>query len=352
MPDMLACRDLCLLSGRAASFPKILKMDWTHRTVLVTGAGGFIGSHLTERLVALGAKTRAFVHYNSRSSWGWLDYSPNRKDVEVIAGDIRDADTVRQAMTGAQIVFHLASLIAIPYSYRAPLSYVRTNVEGAVNVCQAALDAGVECMVHTSTSETYGTARYVPIDELHPVTGQSPYSASKIGGDKIVESFHLSFGLPVSTIRPFNTYGPRQSSRAVIPTIITQALTQDVVRLGSLTPTRDLTFVADTVEGFIRMADAPQARGQVVNLGSGREIAVGDLARLILDLVERDLPITCDSQRVRPEGSEVARLCADTRQARELLGWSPGYCLRDGLMETIRWVKDNLEQYRLGVYAI
>ncbi len=327
-------------------------MDWSRTRVLVTGAGGFIGSHLTERLVELGARTRAFVHYNSTGSWGWLERSPVRGDIETVLGDIQDRDLVDEAVRGVDVVFHLASLIAIPYSYRAPQSYVRTNVEGALNVCQAARASNVSRLVHTSTSETYGTARYVPIDEAHPLQGQSPYSASKIGADKIVESFHLSFDLPVVTVRPFNTYGPRQSARAVIPTIITQALANRPIRLGSVAPTRDLNYVADTVDGFIRIAESDRALGQTINLGTGREISIGDLAALILKLTGRDLPIETDADRVRPAGSEVERLCADTRRARELAGWEPRCSLEDGLRRTIAWIEEHVDQYKPGVYAI
>ena len=327
-------------------------MDWNHQTVLVTGAGGFIGSHLTERLVALGARTRALVRYNSADSWGWLDSSPVKDDIEVILGDIRDRDSLRQAIQGVDTVFHLAALIAIPYSYHTPLSYIRTNVEGTLNVLQAAMDAGVRLVVHTSTSEVYGTARYVPIDEDHPLQGQSPYSASKIGADKLAEAFHRSFGLPVAVIRPFNTYGPRQSARAVIPTIITQVLTQPEVHLGNLEPTRDFSYVADTVEGFVRIAECPESVGQVINTGSGQEISIGDLANTILNLIGREIPIICDNQRVRPENGEVERLCADNTKAREILGWQPRYTLKDGLVQTIDWMEENLERYRLGVYTI
>jgi len=259
---------------------------------------------------------------------------------------------VRQAMKDMNIVFHLAALIGIPYSYQAPLSYVRTNVEGTLNILQAALEANTERVIHTSTSEVYGTARYVPIDEDHPLQGQSPYSASKIAADKLAESFHLSFGLPVATIRPFNTFGPRQSARAVIPTIITQVLTQPMVRLGNLEPTRDLTYVADTVEGFIRVAECPEAVGQVINIGSGHETSIADLAKTILALVGNDVPIICDDERVRPEDSEVKRLCADTCRAREIIGWQPQYTLEDGIAKTIDWIRRNIERYRPGTYAI
>ena len=328
-------------------------MSWIGKRVLVTGAGGFIGSHLTERLLALGSETRALVHYRSDGSWGWLDHSPYRDEIEVIPGDVRDRDSVAHALRDREIVFHLAALIAIPYSYRAPLSYVHTNIEGTVNVLQVAKEAGVERVVHTSTSEVYGTARYVPIDEEHPLQGQSPYAASKIGADKQAEAFHRSFAVPVGTIRPFNAYGPRQSARAVIPTIITQALTASEVHLGNLEPTRDFSFMADTVEGFIRMAECSDAVGQTINIGSGREISVGNLASLILEMTGRkDVPITSDAQRRRPDQSEVERLCADNRKAQELLGWRPQHTLEEGLAQTIEWVRSNLERFRIGAYAI
>jgi len=327
-------------------------MDWSNKRVLVTGAGGFIGSHLTERLVQLGAKTRAFVRYSSTGSWGWLDQSPHKNDVEIMLGDIRDHDIVTRAVADREVVFHLAALIAIPYSYHAPLSYVRTNVEGTLNVLQAAQHAGSEVVVHTSTSEVYGTARTVPIDENHPLQGQSPYSASKIGADKIAESFNLSFGLPVVTVRPFNTFGPRQSARAVIPTIITQALEGSEIKLGNLEPTRDLNFVADTVEGFIKAAETPAAIGEVINLGSGREISIGDLAALILKLMNKEIPIAMEGARVRPENSEVDRLCADGRKGQAILGWTPHYSLEEGLAATIEWIRENSERYRTGIYVV
>lgn len=327
-------------------------MDWSKKKVLVTGAGGFIGSHLTERLTELGAQTRAFVRYSSAGSWGWLDQSPHKNDIEVVLGDIRDADTVSNALSNVDIVFHLAALIAIPYSYHAPLSYVRTNVEGTLNILQGAQRAGSEVVVHTSTSEVYGTARTVPIDENHPLQGQSPYSASKIGADKIAESFHLSFGLPVVTVRPFNTFGPRQSARAVIPTIITQALNGSEVRLGNLEPTRDLNFVADTVEGFIKAAETPKAIGEVINLGSGREISIKDLASLILKMMDKEVSVSLEGARVRPENSEVDRLCADSRKGQAILGWTPKYSLEEGLAATIDWIRDNSERYRPGIYVV
>ncbi len=327
-------------------------MTWNDRSVLVTGAGGFIGSHLVEQLVEAGAKVRAFVHYNALGKWGWLDESPVRDFVEVISGDICDRDSVRQAMQDVEIIFHLAALIGIPYSYYAPLSYVRTNIEGTLNVLQAAREFGVSRVIHTSTSETYGTARYVPIDENHPLQGQSPYSATKIGADKMVEAFHLSFGLPIVTVRPFNAFGPRQSARAVIHTIITQCLINDSVKLGNLHPTRDLTYVSDTVRGFILAASASDAVGRTINIGSGHEISVGDLAKRIIRLIRKPVKIESDMSRVRPAGSEVERLLADNSLAQQLLGWKPEVSLEDGLMRTIEWVKEHLRRYRPGVYTV
>jgi dTDP-glucose 4,6-dehydratase len=322
------------------------------KSALVTGAGGFIGSHLAERLTALGVKTRALVRYNSSNSWGWLDSSPARDSIEVIPGDVRDRDTVRDAMRGVDTIFHLAALIAIPYSYRAPISYVQTNVEGTLNILQEALMADVRMVVHTSTSEVYGTAQYVPIDEQHALQGQSPYSASKIAADKMAEAFHLSYGLPVTTIRPFNCYGPRQSARAIIPTIISQALKESVLRLGNLEPTRDLNFVADTVEGFILAAGCQNAIGQVMNLGTGRQISIRELAVTILRLLGKDLPIESEDKRERPRTSEVYRLCADSRKAREILGWKPQHTLEQGLVKTIDWMKQNIGLYRSAEYVI
>lgn len=330
----------------------ITSLDWKNKRVLVTGAGGFIGSHLVERLVSLGARTSALVRYNSAGSWGWLDQSPIKDDVKVILGDVRDQDSTQRAVEGVDIVFHLAALIAIPYSYHAPLSYVRTNVEGTLNILQSAMRSGVGLVIHTSTSEVYGTARSVPINENHPLQGQSPYSATKIGADKIAESFNLSFGLPVVTVRPFNTYGPRQSARAVIPTIVTQALANEPIRLGNISPTRDLNYVADTVEGFIKAAESSKAVGEVINLGTGREISIGELAATIIRTLGTDLQVITDSERVRPEGSEVERLCADANKARELLGWEPKHTLEEGLTRTIEWIRENNERYRLGAYTI
>lgn len=331
------------------------------KKILVTGADGFIGSHLTEHLVRAGADVRAFVYYNSFNSWGWLDQgSPEvRAALDVFAGDIRDPYGVRAAMKGCDVVMHLAALIAIPYSYHSPETYVDTNVKGTLNVVQAARDLGVARVVHTSTSEVYGTARFVPITEEHPLQGQSPYSASKIGADQIAQSFFLSFDTPVATIRPFNTYGPRQSARAVIPTIISQvAAGLHEIKLGAMHPTRDFNYVRDTVRGFVAVAESDAAVGQVINVGSNYEVSVGDTAKLIAELMQRDVKFTTDEQRMRPAGSEVERLWADNTRARELLGWTPEYPgvegLRRGLAETIAWFTqaDNLSRYKAHAYNI
>lgn len=327
-------------------------MDWSGRPALVTGAGGFIGSHLAERLVEAGARVRAFVHYNALGSAGWLDASPRRGDLEVVAGDVTDPESVRKAVEGSAVVFHLAALIGIPYSYHAPRSYVRTNVEGTLNVLQAARESEVERIVHTSTSEVYGTAREVPMKESHPLQAQSPYSASKIAADKMAEAFHLSFRLPVVTVRPFNTFGPRQSARAVIPTIIAQALAGDVVRLGSRHPKRDLNYVANTVAGYLRAAEVPEAAGQTLNLGSGAEISIGALAEKIGSLLGKTLRIEQEDARVRPEGSEVDRLLADAGRAKTLLGWTAEVGLEEGLRRTIEWTRAQGPAARPAGYAI
>jgi dTDP-glucose 4,6-dehydratase len=334
------------------AFADKMNMHWNNKKVLVTGAGGFIGSHLAECLVKAGAQVRAMVHYNGAGSRGWLDQSPLQQSMEVVAGDIRDAGFVLHAMREQDVVFHLAALIAIPYSYLAPASYVQTNIIGTLNVLEGARQLKTARVVHTSTSEVYGTAKEVPIRETHPLQGQSPYSASKIGADKLVESYFCSFELPVVTVRPFNTFGPRQSARAVLPTIISQALTQDVIRLGSLTPTRDLNYVANTVDGFLKAASSPRAIGQTFNLGSGREISVGDLARKIVEMVKRPVKIECEEARLRPERSEVQRLLADNQLARELLDWQPQITFEDGLRRTIDWLANNVGQYRAGVYNV
>lgn len=327
-------------------------MDWAGRKVLVTGAGGFIGSHLVERLVELGAQTRAFFRYQSTASRGWLAGSKFEEGMECFFGDIRDAESVRPAIDGVDTVFHLAALIGIPYSYEAPLSYVRTNVEGTLNLLQLARAHGVGRFVHTSTSEVYGTARTFPITEQHALHGQSPYSASKIGADQMAEAFYRSFGLPVAILRPFNTYGPRQSARAVIPTIISQALHGKEVRLGSLHPTRDLTFVTDTVEGFIRAAVAPEAVGEVIQLGVGREVSIKELAETIFQILGRTVPIVTQDERIRPEASEIDRLLSDNTKARERLGWSPRVPLEEGLRRTVEWVSGAIDRYRPGVYTV
>jgi NAD dependent epimerase/dehydratase len=329
-------------------------MNWIGRAVLVTGAGGFIGSHLTERLAREGARVRAFVHYNSRGDVGLLGFLPKDlyQALEVIPGDLRDSEAIREAIKGVEVVFHLGALIAIPYSYLHPREVVETNILGTLNVLMAARDLGTLRVVHTSSSEVYGTAQYVPIDEQHPLQGQSPYSASKIGADKIAESFCRSFEVPVAILRPFNTYGPRQSARAVIPTIIAQALVSDRIRLGALEPVRDFMFVADTVEGFLRAGWHEAAVGQEINVGTGDCLSIGDLARRILALVGRDLPIVCEDLRLRPPQSEVMRLHASAEKARSLLGWQPRVLLEEGLRRTIEWIGDHLELYRPEQYEV
>ena len=325
-------------------------MDLSKQTILVTGAGGFIGSHLIEALAEKGANIKALIKYNSRNDWGNLESLPQsvQDAVEVIAGDITDPFFVRKAVDGCQTVFHLAALIGIPYSYIAPQHYVNVNVQGTLNVLEACREAEVEMLVHTSTSETYGTAQYTPIDEKHPLQGQSPYSA---------ESYFLSYDLPVATIRPFNTFGPRQSARAIIPTIISQALkhkaTGEPIKLGSLTPVRDFTFVKDTAEGFIRIAESPKSVGEVINIGSGQAISIGDTVNEILSILDMTgHPIETEEQRVRPEKSEVGLLLADNKKARDLIGWEPRHSFRDGLQQTIEAVEATLGQYKTGVYNV
>jgi len=327
-------------------------VGWSNRRVLVTGGGGFIGSHLVERLVAAGATTRALVRYTSGGTWGWLDESPVKADIEVLAGDICDRDVLGRAMQGVDVVFHLAALIGIPYSYAAPASYVRTNIEGTLAVLQTAIAAGVRRIVHTSTSEVYGSAQWVPIDETHPLQTQSPYAASKAAADLMALSFNRSFDADIVTVRPFNTYGPRQSARAVIPTIITQALAGGPIRLGHLAPTRDFTYVLDTVDGFVRAAEADGVAGKVFNLGTGQEISVGDLAGTIQSLLGTDLSVVADDERERPAASEVERLCADASAARTALGWTPSHRMADGLTKTIAWMKEHRERYRTGAYSV
>jgi NAD dependent epimerase/dehydratase len=331
-----------------------MKLNWKGKKILVTGAGGFIGSHLTERLVELGTHVKAFVRYNSRNDWGLLEELPAdiRNELEIVAGDLKDSDDVRDAVKDTEIVFHLGALIAIPYSYVNPGDAVQTNVIGSLNILNASREYGVEKVVHTSTSEVYGTAQYVPIDEKHPLQAQSPYAASKIAADKLAESFYLSYNLPVATIRPFNTYGPRQSARAVIPTIITQALSKDKVYLGSLHPTRDFTYVQDTVDGFIKVAESSCSIGEVINVGSGKEISIGELAGKIISLIGRDVEIVSDDARIRPEKSEVNRLLADNSKAKELLQWEPRISIDEGLKRTIEWISEHISSYKVDIYNV
>jgi NAD dependent epimerase/dehydratase len=323
------------------------------KKVVITGAGGFIGSHLVETLVAAGASVTAMVRYNSGSSIGNLAFLEPRllKAVQIVAGNIEDSDFMYRTIDGQDIVFHLAALIAIPYSYEAPRAYVRTNVEGTLNVLEAARRFNVARVVHTSTSEVYGTALRVPIDEEHPLQGQSPYSASKIGADKLAESYHRSFGTPVVTVRPFNTFGPRQSARAFIPTIISQALSRDEIRLGSLTPERDMTFVSDTVAGFLAASVAPDIDGMTLNLGTGETHSVGWFAERLLRLMGTTKPIVQDQQRMRPELSEVRKLVSDNRLARERIHWTPRVSLDDGLMQAIKFVTANRDHFRSDGYV-
>lgn len=325
--------------------------------LLVTGADGFIGSHLTETLVRSGCNVRAFTHYNSFNSWGWLDHSSKdiQDSLEIFSGDIRDPNGVKEAMKGCDIVMHLAALIAIPYSYHSPDTYVDTNIKGTLNILQAAKELGVKKVVHTSTSEVYGTAKFVPITEDHPLQGQSPYSATKIAADQLAFSFYSSFGLPVATIRPFNTYGPRQSARAVIPTIITQIKNgQRNIKLGSLHPTRDFNYIEDTVAGFIAVAETDRSVGEVINCGSGKEISIGNLVELIAEVMNVDIEIETDDIRLRPKNSEVERLLCDNSKLSELTGLKPEISLRDGIIKTISWFSnpDNLKQYKVGLYNV
>ena len=329
-------------------------MNWKNKKVLVTGSDGFIGSHLVEELLRRGADVRAFVYYNSFNHWGWLDTLPGsmRKKIQVFSGDIRDPNGVMEAVKGMDTVFHLAALIGIPFSYNSPDSYVDTNIKGTLNVLQAARNWSIRKLVHTSTSEVYGTAQTIPIDEKHSLRGQSPYSASKIGADKIVESFYHAYALPVVTLRPFNAYGPRQSARAVIPTIVTQLLAGDVLRLGNVQPTRDFNYVANTVDGFILAAEKKEAIGRTINIGSGAEITIAELARKIGELFGKTVTIESQQQRIRPEDSEVGRLLADNSKARMILGWRPIVSFEKGLSQTVEWIQSHLDQFRTGIYTI
>lgn len=325
------------------------------KKVLVTGADGFIGSHLTEELVKKGYEVKAFALYNSFNTWGWLDTLPKEimDHVEVFTGDIRDPNGVRTAMRGADEVFHLAALIAIPFSYHSPDSYVDTNIKGTLNVLQAARDLETDRVLVTSTSEVYGTAQYVPIDEKHPYQGQSPYSATKIGADRLAESFYRSFNLPVSIVRPFNTFGPRQSARAVIPTIITQLLSgKETIKLGSLTPTRDFNYVKDTAAGFIAIAESDRTIGQEINIATQREISIGDLANEIISQINPKATIVCDEQRLRPEKSEVNRLLGSNAKIKQLTDWKQKYTFEQGIAETIAWIRENLDSYKPDIYNV
>ena len=325
------------------------------KKVLVTGADGFIGSHLTESLLEKGYEVKAFTYYNSFNTWGWLDTLPKEKldQIEVFSGDIRDPNGVREAMKGVDQVFHLAALIAIPFSYHSPDSYVDTNIKGTLNVLQAARDWGTEKIMVTSTSEVYGTAQYVPIDEKHPFQGQSPYSATKIGADRLAESFYRSFNLPVAIVRPFNTFGPRQSARAVIPTIITQLLAgKEEIKLGSLTPTRDFNYVKDTAAGFIAIAESDKTIGQEINIATQREISIGDLAKEIIAQINPDAKIVCDEQRLRPKKSEVNRLLGANAKIKELTDWKQQYTFEQGIAETIAWIRQNMAAYKTDIYNV
>lgn len=332
-------------------------MKLKNKTVIVTGADGFIGSHLVEALLEEGCKVKAFVYYNSFNSWGWLDTLPPSKleQIEIFAGDIRDPNGVRTALKDVDVVFHLAALIAIPFSYHSPDNYVDTNIKGTLNILQAARDFKIEKILVTSTSEVYGTALYVPIDEKHPRQGQSPYSATKIGADSIAESFYRSFDLPVTIVRPFNTYGPRQSARAVIPTIITQLLNgKQEIKLGALRPTRDLLFVKDTVSGFIEIAASDEVKGEEINIATQQEITVAGLAQKIIDRINPEARIISDEQRLRPDKSEVERLLGSNEKITSLTGWKPEYTLDEGLRQTIEWFSDpsNLGRYKADIYNL
>jgi len=327
---------------------------WEQKQVLVTGAGGFIGSHLTEVLVKAGAKVRVFIRYNSRDGRGNLeDLEPKLLDqIEIIAGDLRDADVIDRTVKGCDAVFHLGALVGIPYSYKNPREVVETNILGTFNILTAARDHGVKRVVHTSTSEVYGSALYVPIDESHPLQGQSPYSASKIGADKLAESFYASFDLPVVTVRPFNCYGPRQSARAVIPTLITQALACKEIRLGNKETLRDFTFITDTADGFMKAAQSQEGLGKVINLGSGREISIGQLAQIITKITQSTAEIVVDEARVRPSRSEINRLLADNRMAKETIGWEPRVALEEGVKRTVAWIASHMKRFQIGKYQI
>jgi dTDP-glucose 4,6-dehydratase len=325
---------------------------WFGKRVLTTGAGGFIGSHLVERLASEGAKVRALVHYNGRGDRGWLAQSPIERELDVVVGDVSDSESVLSAMEGVDVVFHLAALIAIPYSYAAPRSYARTNVEGTLNILQAARQVGVSRVVHTSTSEVYGSAATIPMTEDHPRRAQSPYAASKVAADAFVEAYHRSFAVPAVVVRPFNAFGPRQSARAVIPSIIAQALTRPEIELGALEPTRDFNYVADLVEGFLLAGSTQGVDGETIHFGTGVETSIGDVVRKVGEILERPVKVHEDSQRRRPPASEVDRLCADAGKAHRLLGWTPATDFDVGLENTVRWVEEHIEQYRPDSFAV
>jgi len=330
-------------------------MELKNKKILITGADGFIGSHLVESLVGSGAHVKALSFYNSFNNWGWLD-SLNKeiiKNIEIVAGDIRDSNFVRKIVAGTDVVFHLAALIAIPYSYIAPDSYIQTNITGTLNILQAAKEAGVQKIIHTSTSEVYGTARYVPIDENHPLQPQSPYSASKIGADMLALSFYNSFSVPVAIIRPFNAFGPRQSARAIIPALITQILAgKKEIKVGSLSPKRDFNYVKNTVEGFVKVAECDKSIGEIINIGSGEEHSIEELINILKAVTGTDFSVITDEQRIRPKNSEVERLLACNRKALEILGWVPSYSFEDGLKETVEWFKNNCDRYKFDIYNV
>ena len=338
----------------AASSSSVVLPPWRSLRVLLTGAGGFIGSHLAQRLVHSGAKVRAFVHYNSRNDRGLLEYLSDdvQAALDVVLGDLTDATMVRRAVVDCQVVLHLGALIAIPYSYQAPRHFIDTNVIGTLNVLQACMEEGVLKIVHTSTSETYGSARYTPMDEDHPLQGQSPYAASKIAADKLAESFYCSFNLPVATIRPFNTFGPRQSARAVIPTIMSQALAGDTIRLGALTPVRDFTFVEDTVAAFMKVAESPDTIGQVVNIGTGHGVTIGEVVHMVLSMCGGQKHIVAEQERLRPSKSEVLELLCNNTKAKMLLGWEPQYTLRQGLEKTLEHIQQYLPRYKPYMFTL
>lgn len=326
------------------------KNFWKNKSVFITGAGGFIGSHLTREISEYAGEVNALIHYNSGNNHGLLE-GFKENNIKIIMGDICDGNFLKKVTKKIDIIFHLAALIAIPFSYESPTMYVNTNITGTLNVLNAAIDNDVKKVVHTSTSEVYGTALYTPIDEKHPLQGQSPYSATKISADKIAESFYLSFGVPVATIRPFNTFGPGQSARAVIPTIVSQAIISDNVKLGSLEPVRDLNFVKDTVSGFIKVAECENSIGEVINIGRGAGVSIGDLAAIIFKVLDKSPNIVVENERIRPEKSEVLKLICDNSKAKKMLNWEPEYSLEEGIFETVKWIEKNIHLYKTECYV-